>query len=193
LALPLALSHDRDKPLHACAAADNSMQRRSLPKLGLGAAVVIGVAGAGVALIKPGLVEGRLGPAARKMMSAVAQAVFNELLPPPGAARDGALEAQLARLDVSIAALPAATRKELSDALGLLTTAAGRLALVGLGSDWAKAEPADVQAALNGMRLSTSNTRQQVYHALRDLNAIAFFTEPANWTLAGYPGPRVLA
>jgi hypothetical protein len=31
------------------------MQRRRLLKLGLGAAVVIGMAGAGLALIKPGL------------------------------------------------------------------------------------------------------------------------------------------
>jgi hypothetical protein len=48
----------------------------------------------------------------------------------------------------------------------------------------------DVQQALDAMRLSSSNTRQQVYHALRDLNAIAFFTEPANWQAAGYPGQR---
>ncbi len=169
------------------------MQRRSLLKLGLGAAVVIGVAGAGVALIKPGLVDGRLSPSARQLMTAVAQAVFNDLLPPAGAARDAALEAQLARLDLNIAALPAGTLKELSEALGLIGTAAGRWALVGLGSDWAEAATADVQAALDGMRLSSSNTRQQVYHALRDLNSIAFFTEPANWTAAGYPGPRVLA
>jgi hypothetical protein len=169
------------------------MKRRSLLKLGLGAAVVIGVAGTGVALIKPGLIDGRLSPASRELMSAAAQGVLGELLPPPGAARDAALEAQLARLDVAIAALPAATRAELSQALGLLGTAAGRIALVGLSSPWAKAAPADVAQALNAMRLSSSNTRQQVYHALRDLNSIAFFAEPANWTLAGYPGPRVLA
>ena len=169
------------------------MQRRSLLKLGLGAAVLIGVAGAGVALIKPGLVDGRLSPSARELMSAAALAVLGELLPPAGAARDAALEAQLARLDLAIAALPAATRAELSQALGLLGTAAGRYALVGLASPWAKAGPADVQQALNAMRLSGSNTKQQIYHALRDLNSIAFFTEPANWTLAGYPGPRVLA
>jgi hypothetical protein len=169
------------------------MQRRSLLKLGLGAAVVLGVAGAGVALIKPGLVDGRLSPASRELMTAVAQAVLNDLLPPAGAARDAALEGQIARVDTAISALPAAVRSELSKALGLLSTAGGRLALVGLGSDWPKAAVPDVQAALEGMRLSTSNTRQQIYHALRDLNAIAFFTEPANWILAGYPGPRVLA
>ncbi|MFG6432487.1 hypothetical protein [Roseateles sp. LYH14W] len=165
------------------------MQRRRLLKLGIGAAVIIGVAGAGIALIKPGLVDGKLGPGAREVMRAAAQAVLSDLLP-SGAARDAALQAQLARLDATIAGFPAATRKELSDALGLLGTAAGRYALVGLSIAWAQASTQDVQQALDAMRLSSSNTRQQVYHALRDLNVIAFFTEPANWQAAGYPGQR---
>ncbi len=160
------------------------MQRRRLLKLGLGAAVLIGVAGAGVALIKPGLLDGKLSPGSRELMRAAAQAVLGDLLPAQ------AVDAQLARLDAAIAALPAATRKELSDALGLLGTAAGRYALVGLSKPWGEASAADVQQALNAMRLSSSNTKQQIYHALRDLNAIAFFTESANWQTAGYPGPR---
>ena len=151
------------------------MQRRRLLKLGLGAAVVIGVAGAGVALIKPGLVNGRLSPGARELMGAVARAVLGDMLPADGVA------AQLERLDATIAGFPAATRKELSDALGLLGTAAGRFALVGLTRPWAEASPGDIQQALDKMRLSTSQTRQQVYHALRDLNSIAFFTAPAGW------------
>jgi hypothetical protein len=166
------------------------MQRRRLLKLGLGAAVVIGMAGAGLALIKPGLVDNKLSPGSRELMRAAAQAVLADLLPPAGAAREAALDAQLVRLDAFIAGMPAATRKELSDALGLLGTAAGRYALVGLSKPWSEAPVQDVQQALDAMRLSSSNTRQQVYHALRDLNAIAFFTEPANWQAAGYPGQR---
>ena len=166
------------------------MQRRRLLKLGLGAAVVIGLAGAGVALIKPGLVDNKLSPGSRELMRAAAQAVLSDLLPPAGVAREAALDAQLGRLDTFIAGMPAATRKELSDALGLLGTAAGRFALVGLSKPWAEAGTPDVQQALEAMRLSSSNTKQQVYHALRDLNAIAFFTEPGNWQAAGYPGQR---
>ena len=165
------------------------MQRRRLLKLGLAAAVVIGVAGAGVAMIKPGLVDNKLSPGARELMRAAAQAVLGDLLP-AGPAREAALDAQLARLDAFIAGMPAATRKELSDALGLLATAAGRYALVGLSKPWAEAGAQDIQQAFDAMRLSTSNTRQQIYHALRDLNAIAFFTEPGNWQTAGYTGQR---
>jgi hypothetical protein len=146
-----------------------------------------GVAGAGVALVKPGLVDGKLSPGSRELMGAVAQAVLGELLP----AAD--LPAQLDHLDAIIAGLPASTRKELSDALGLLGTAAGRFALVGLSKGWNEASAADIQEALNAMRLSTSNTRQQVYHALRDLNTLAFFIAPENWKTAGYPGQREIA
>jgi hypothetical protein len=166
------------------------MRRRGFLKLGIGAAVLVGVAGAGVALIKPGLVDGRLAPGARDVMRASAQAVLADLLPAAGPARETALDAQLARLDAFIAGLPALTRKELSDALGLLATAAGRYALVGLSTPWAEASAQDIVQAFDAMRLSTSNTRQQVYHALRDLNVIAFFTSSDGWTAIGYPGPR---
>ena len=64
---------------------------------------------------------------------------------------------------------------------------------MGLSKPWAEASVPEVQQALDAMRLSASNTRQQVYHALRDLNAIAFFTEPDNWKTAGYAGPREIA
>ena len=169
------------------------MQRRGLLKLGLGAAILIGVAGAGIALIKPGLVDNKLGPGARELMRAAAQAVLGDLLPPAGPAREAALDAQLARLDAFITGMPVHTRKELSDAFGLLGTAAGRYALVGLSKPWGEASVQELQQALEAMRLSSSNTRQQVYHALRDLNAITFFTAAANWKTAGYPGPIEIA
>jgi len=166
------------------------MQRRGFLKLGIGAAVVIGAVGAGVALIKPGLVDGKLSPGARELMRASAQAVLADLLPAAGPAREAALDAQLRRLDSFVAGMPAGTRKELSDALGLLATAAGRYALVGLSKPWGEAGAADIVQAFDAMRLSTSNTRQQVYHALRDLNVIAFFTSSDGWAAIGYPGPR---
>jgi len=167
------------------------MKRRSLLKLGLGAALVIGVAGAGLALLKPGLgKDGRLGPEARTLMRAVALAVLDGLWPAEGPAREAALTQHLARLDANIAGFPAALREELSQVLALLTSSAGRLALTGLGSDWATASTPELQTALDAMRVSSSDTRQQVYHALRDLSCIVFFTDAAHWSLVGYPGPR---
>lgn len=168
------------------------MKRRSLLKLGLGAALVLGVAGAGLALLKPGLVNGKLGPDARRLMRAVALAVLDGLWPADAAARAAALEAHLTQLDATIANFPAAVRAELSQLLALLGSSGGRFALLGLKSDWAEVGTPELVQTLDALRLSGLDTRQQIYHALRDLNCISFFTDPAHWSLAGYPGPRVI-
>lgn len=166
------------------------MKRRSLLKLGIGAAVVIGVAGAGIAMLKPGLVEGgkKLSPASRQIFAAVARAVFDGGL--LDAKDEAGIQSLLNRLDANIAVFPAAVRDELSQVLSLLDTAAGRYALIGLKSDWATVPTAELATVLEGLRLSGSSTRQQIYHALRDLCSVAFFTDPAHWSAVGYPGPR---
>lgn len=168
-----------------------AVQRRGFLKLGLGAAVLLGVVGGGAALLKPGLIEGesKLALGARRLFRAVALAVFDGLLPAEAPARDAALDALLQRLDAKIAGLPAAPRAELSKLLSLLDTAPGRFALMGLSSDWEHIGTAELSTALEQLRLSGSDTRQQVYRALRELSSIAFFTDPAHWALAGYPGP----
>ncbi len=166
------------------------MKRRSLLQFGLGAAVLVGVVGGGLVLMRPGWVDGRLAPEARELMRVVALSVMDGLWPAPGAAREAALQAHLERLDTQIAGYPAAVRAELSQVLALLTRSGGRLALVGLTPDWSKATVAEVQEALNDMRVSRLAVRQQIYRALRELNCIAFFTAPEHWALTGYPGPR---
>ena len=158
------------------------MKRRSLLKLGVGAGVLLAVAGGGLALLRPGLVDDKLSPGARTLMRAVARAVLDGLLPNDEPGREAALDAQLARLDASIAGFPAAVREELSQVLALL----------GLRHDWAEAPTAEVQAMLERLRLSTLDTRQQIYRALRDLQCVSFFSDPASWPLAGYPGPRAM-
>ena len=83
-----------------------------------------------------------------------------------------------------------ATRAELSDLLALLSTAPGRLALTGLSSRWAEASAVDVSQALQDMRLSSSQTRRQVYQAFRDLSNAAWFADAGTWEALGYPGPN---
>lgn len=171
------------------------LQRRGLLKLGMGAAVLLGLAGGGVALLKPGLVDGdsKLAPGARRLFRAVALAIFDGgLLPPEAPARETALDSLLDRLDAQIAGLPAAPRAELSQLLSLLDTAPGRFALMGLSSDWDRVGTVELSGALEQLRLSGSQTRQQVYRALRELCSIAFFTDPAQWPRVGYPGPVLI-
>lgn len=168
------------------------MQRRSFLKLGVGTAAVLALAGGGIALLRPGLENGRLTPAGRELFEAVGLAVLDGSLPTDGAKRRVALDAHLSRLDDAIAAFPAAVQAELSQLITVLATPPGRIMLAGLRTDWPNASVQDVQAALNGMRFSSLALRQQAYHALRDLTNAAYYADLSTWALMGYPGPRAL-
>ena len=166
------------------------MKRRSLLKLGLGAAVVLGIAGGGVALWRPGLIENKLSPTGRELMRAWALAIFDGAWGPAGPEREQRLAVHLDQIDIAIAGLPSNVRAELSQLLALLNGSVGRMALTGLQIGWATAPQTDVSQALESMRVSALATRQQIYHALRELHCVVFFTEPRAWPLVGYPGPR---
>ncbi len=168
-------------------------QRRRFLKLGLGATVLLAVAGGSTALLStPGLAEGRLSAPSRQLMRAITMAVCGDLLPPEGPAREARLASHLEQLERQIAGFPPALRGELGQLLTLLGTAPGRFALLGLSQSWAEAEakPAPLQAALIALSQSRLALRQQVFHALRDLNCLVFFNDPASWAQVGYPGPR---
>jgi hypothetical protein len=131
------------------------MHRRTLLKLGIGATVILVAAGGGVALLNPALSDGRLSHSARAVMHAVARAVLDGALPPAADEQEKAIEAHLQRLDAAIADFPSATQAELSQLLALLAAAPGRVALAGLTSAWSQASVTQVQASLQGMRLSS--------------------------------------
>jgi hypothetical protein len=171
---------------------DSTMQRRRLLQLGLGAAAVVALAGGGIALMRPGWIDGRLTAHGRELFSAVATAVLDGSLPAAGPARDAALQAHLQRLDGTIAAFPSFTQSEIAQLIALLASTPGRVVLAGLHTPWADASVAEIQAALQGMRISSLALRQQAYHALRDLTNAAFFSDPSTWALLGYPGPTDL-
>jgi len=168
------------------------MQRRTLLKLGIGSAVVLAAAGAGVALLAPAWHDGRLADSGRAIFRAVAVAVLDGMLPTATAERDTALLAHLGRLDGAIAVFPAATQAELAQLLGLLAVAPGRIGLAGLQPRWEDASVGAVQHALQSMRDSSLALRQQAYQALRDLTNAAYFSDPTTWQRIGYPGPVAL-
>lgn len=166
------------------------MHRRSLLKLGLVSAAVLGVAGGGAALLyEPAWHEGRLTPVGRRVLAAVARGVLDGSLPRTASAAEAVMSAHLDRMNVTLQALSPATQRELGDLLALLAFPPGRVALAGLADDWASAEVADIQAALQAMRSSRLALRQQAYHALRDLTHAAFFADASHWAQLGYPGP----
>lgn len=165
------------------------MQRRSLLKLGLVSAAVLAVAGGAALLVQPGLEGAKLTATGREVFAAVGSAVLDKTLPEDPAARQLALNGLLERIDALVASLPPHAQAELSQLLSVLGSSAGRQLLAGLGSSWATADIADVQQALQGMRLSSLTLRQQAYAALHDITAGAYFSDPSSWVVLGYPGP----
>lgn len=166
------------------------MQRRTLLKLGGVSAAILLVAGGAVALLQPGLQGGMLSPAGREVFTAVGRAILDKSLPADEGARQIALNGLLTRIDHLVLALPPHAQGELSQLLALLASVPGRRALAGLGAPWLEASVADIQQALQAMRLSTLALRQQAYAALHDVTAGAYFSAASSWPLLGYPGPR---
>ena len=165
------------------------MQRRTLLKLGIASATVLVLAGGAAALIEPGLSGGRLSASGREVFLAVGRAVLDKSIPADEGARQIALNGLLTRIDTLVTGLPPHAQAELSQLLSLLATSGGRRALAGLSQPWADAPVADIQQALQGMRLSSLALRQQAYAALHDITASAYFSDEATWSLLGYPGP----
>jgi hypothetical protein len=165
------------------------MKRRGLLKLGAAAGAVLVIGGGLAALATPGVgADGKLTPAGRLAVGAVARGVLDDSLGDD----EAALARQLDGFDAAIANFPVAVRAELAQLLGLLLAAPGRLLLFGTATPLHELERAELQAALQTMRTSSLALRQQAYFALRDLNAAAFYAEPAHWVAIGYPGPMSL-
>ena len=167
------------------------MQRRTLLKLGLASAAALAVAGGAAGwLLQPGLQQdGRLSAAGQGVFAAVGRAVLDKSLPVEEGERHKAIAGLLTRIDTLVQALPPHAQSELSQLLAVLASAPGRFALAGLGQPWAQASIADLQLALQDMRLSVLALRQQAYAALHDIATGAYFADAATWPLLGYPGP----
>ena len=165
------------------------MQRRTLLRLGVASAAVLGIVGGAVALTQAGLDRGRLSASGRDVFSAVGRAVLDASLPAQGLPRQAALDGLLDRVDQLTLALPPHAQSELSQLLALLASAPGRRLMAGLGQPWASATEQDIQQALQSMRVSGLALRQQAYAALHDITAAAYFSDASTWPQLGYPGP----
>jgi hypothetical protein len=165
------------------------MQRRTLFKLGLASAVVLAVAGGAATWLQAGLDQGKLSLAGREVFRAVGRAVLDGSLPNGDSEKQIALTAWLDRVDGLTQALPPHAQDELSQLLSLLASTAGRRTLAGLSETWPLASEAQIQHALQGMRLSGLALRQQAYAALHDITAAAYFSDTSTWSQLGYPGP----
>lgn len=168
------------------------MQRRSLLKLGLVSGVALALAGGAAVLLRPGLDNGRLTAPARALFASLGRAILQGTLPTGPQDRVQAVQGMVERIDTLAQNLPPHVQAELSQLVGLLCTAPGRLGLAGLATDWPDATDAQVQAALDGMRFSSLAVRQQAYLALHEIVGGAYFSEESTWSVVGYPGPMAI-
>lgn len=165
------------------------LRRRSFLKLGIGSAIVLAVAGGTIALMKPGLIEGKLSPSARLVLTRVAQAMLLGTLPADVSSQKPALDALLQRTDAFLVGLPVHVLAELDQLLGLLASAPGRRWLVGLSASWEDATAAETYGALKSMLASGTELRIQACQGLHDLVMVPYFSGEESWAVLGYPGP----
>ena len=165
------------------------MRRRSFLKLGIASAVVLAVAGGAVALMKPGLADGKTTPETRLILRQVAQAMLAGSLPADATERTRVLDGMMERTDVFIGGLPNNVQAELSQLFALLATAAGRRGIVGLSASWEAATVPEMTEALRAMRGSGMDLRIQAYQGLHDMVCVPYFAGQESWALLGYPGP----
>lgn len=165
------------------------MRRRSWLKFGLAASAVLAIGGGALALVEPGWQSGKLTAAGRRVFQHAGRAFLDGSLPAEAGARESALAAFLDRVDALIAALPSHAQRELSQLLALLASAGGRRVLAGLTPDWQDANLGELQQALQSMRTSSLELKQQAYGALHDICGGAYFSDAGTWARLGYPGP----
>ena len=165
------------------------MRRRSLLTLGAISAAALALGGGALALLKPGLREARLSNAGREVFAGVSRALLDGSLPTAAQELASALDGLLVRIDAVVGALAPHAQAELSQLLALLASGGGRRAIAGLSEPWQSASVADIERALQSMRVSSISLRQQAYQALHDIVGGAYFSDAQTWSVLGYPGP----
>jgi hypothetical protein len=166
------------------------MKRRTLLTVGIAGGALLALAGGMLATLQPARLDGKLTVRGRELFAAVSRTVLAGVL--PTAVQSPVLSAHLDRIESTLAGLSPALQAEVDEMLTILASTPGRMALAGLSSPWDTATPVELTQAMQGLRESRLDLRQQVYRALRDLTNAAYFADPSTWPLLGYPGPRAV-
>ena len=168
------------------------MDRRRLLILGVVSAAALALGGGVVALLQPGLQDGRLTRSGRTVFAGLSRGLLDGSLPAGPDAMRVAIDGLLERIDALVAALPPHAQSELSQLLAILASSAGRRVLARLDTPWQSATVADIQQSLQTLRVSGLDLRRQAYQALHDIVGSAYFSDPGTWSFLGYPGPLKL-
>lgn len=158
-------------------------------------ALAIGAVGAslgGLVYWHRGLRDGQLTPHGRDVLHGLARGILGPMLPTDPTQRAALLEAHLDDMARFINGMPPVLQIEVNAILGLLGNAITRYMLTDLKGGWRGASDAEIEHALDTMRLNPLPTHRLTYQVVRGLTCMTFFTQPTHWSLTGYPGPHEL-
>ncbi|MDX9845129.1 MAG: twin-arginine translocation signal domain-containing protein [Aquabacterium sp.] len=155
-------------------------------------ALAVGAVGAtlgGLVFWHRGLRDGKLTSHGRDVCHGLARGILGPMLPKDAALRTKMLEDHVNNLEDFIRGTPAVMQIQVNAVLGLLGNAPTRYMLTDLGRSWRDASDAQIERALETMRINPLPTQRLTYQVVRGLTCMSFFTQSATWPLTGYPGP----
>jgi hypothetical protein len=132
-----------------------------------------------------------LDPGARAIVAAIIPVLLDGALP-SGSEAPAARADTLAAVEVAIAGLSPATRKELADLFSLLGFPPTRCLVAGIWSPWPEATRESIASFLTRWRDSRFDLLRSAYAALHQLVFAAWYADPRAWPATGYAGPPSL-
>lgn len=173
------------------------LSRRQFIKTGIAGGVLLALAAAFQKPLdrmgKQALVAGNpLDPSLRSVVQAIAPVILQGAFPAAGAERAAALERITKGVAQAVAALSAASQKEVAELFALLAFAPTRIAVAGVSAAWDQASVADIEGFLRRWQHSNMDLLKSGYQALHDLVLGAWYADPQSWKAIGYPGPPSL-
>jgi hypothetical protein len=167
-----------------------TLTRRSVLRVGLGAAGLAAVGGVGLALHTGDLPA---PPGALQVLDAhthaVVAAVAATMLPAGPGRPDPIALGIPALVDQHMATMHPADQAELVQGILLLDNALVGLLMDGRPRTFSASDPDTRRATLEAWRTSDIEVRRVVYKALRGLIVAAYWGHPELYAAAGYPGP----
>ena len=171
------------------------IDRRHFLKLTAGGMASLAVLGTSAQLagcssaVAPAPGHAFLTPADLALFAALLPVVNGEAFPDAATVRDEALR----RIDLACISLDPPARAEARKLLDLLHWSLFRRLACGFSADWTTATPAELTAFLQRWRDSRMSLLNAGHRALVKLAGIGWWSQPASWPAAAYPGPPAWA
>lgn len=172
------------------------IDRRRFLQLSTGAAATLALLGASAQLAACGRGAAAAAPG-YGFLTAADLVLFGALLAPvngPALPVDAELRAEaLRRIDLACVGLEAPARAEARKLLELLHWAPFRRLACGVNTEWGAASAVEMTGFLARWRNSRVGLLNAGHRALTKLAALGWWSQPASWPSARYPGPPAWA